>query len=582
MTLVISGIGICQGIVSGQARVITTSFPAPTKLQLSKNEAELQVLRYQAALAIATQQLNAIRQQVTHEISVDIASFIDAHLLMIQDVALTQGTIQIIRTELCNAEWALHMQREVLIEIFEQVEDEYIRTRQDDIDHVIARIQHILHYGPSHPEAFNQLENSSHKIIISDKISAADLILLKTQGAQGVIIEQGGPTSHTAILARSLNIPCVIGAHHACQYANDGDIVLMDGEQGLVIVAPSPNVIEFFTRKDKLQQQKNDELQQLSSLKAATQDGTAVTLRANMELPQDIDSAHQVQAEGIGLYRTEYLFMRQSQMPNEEEQFEHYLGIIKAMAPHPVTIRTIDLGSDKQASWLKKAGLNPMKNPALGLRAIRLCLHTPEIFIPQLRAILRASHYGTVRLLLPMLTCAQEIIQVKELLEKIKYELQEENIPFDTKMPLGGMIETPAAALMADVFAKHLDFFSLGTNDLIQYTLAIDRENDTVNYLYEPIHPAVLTLIKKTINAANKKSIPVALCGEMGGDPRYTRLLLGLGLREFSVQPAFLLAVKAGIYKTVLDQKLTRHINLLMKTPTPGERKEVLDRINEL
>jgi len=331
MTLVISGIGICQGIVSGQARVITTRFPAPNKLELTEQEVEQQVLRYEAALAIATEQLTSIRQQMTQDIALDMASLIDAHLLMIQDVTLTQGTIQIIRTQLCNAEWALQTQRDVLIDLFNQIEDDYLRARQDDVDHVITRIQHILHYGPSHPEAFNQLGNLKQRIIISDKISTTDLILLKTQEVLGIIIEQGGHTSHTAILARSLNIPCIIGAHLICQYVKDNDTVLMDGEQGLIIITPAPQVLAFFARKDQLQQQQHDKLQRWSTLKTATRDGTSVILRANMELPQDIDSAHQVQAQGIGLYRTEYLFMQQNQMPNEEEQFEHYRGIIKAM-----------------------------------------------------------------------------------------------------------------------------------------------------------------------------------------------------------------------------------------------------------
>jgi len=580
MTLVISGIGICQGIVSGHAHIITTTFGPVTKSLLSKAEVESQVLRYQDALSIAQQQLAAIRQQIPQDVAMDIASFIDAHLLMLQDVALTQGPLHIIRSHSCNAEWALQHQRDVLIDVFEHIEDEYLRTRQDDIDHVITRIQHILHYGPNHSEVFNRLHSPSQKIIISDKMSAADLILLKAQHIQGVVIEQGGPTSHAAILARSLAIPCVIGARHACQYANEGDPILLDGEQGLVIISPTQNVLDFFTRKEKLQQQKNHQLQQLSNIKTVTQDGTPVILRANMELPQDIASARQVHADGIGLYRTEYLFMHHNQMPDEEEQFEHYMAIIKAMAPNPVTIRTIDLGSDKQANWLKKAGLNPMKNPALGLRAIRLCLHSPELFVPQLRAILRASHFGPARLLLPMISSLQEINQVQALLEKIKNQLQDENILFDANLPVGGMIETPAAALMADVFAQQLDFFSLGTNDLIQYTLAIDRENDAVNYLYDPTHPAILSLIKKTIDAANKKGIPVALCGEMASDLHYTRVLLGLGLREFSVQPAFLLAIKAEIHNTVLSKKLTTQVATLMKTTLPEDRKVVLEKIN--
>ncbi|MBZ0094856.1 MAG: phosphoenolpyruvate--protein phosphotransferase, partial [Sulfuricella sp.] len=389
------------------------------------------------------------------------------------------------------------------------------------------------------------------------------------------ITDVGGATSHTAIVARSLNIPSIVALHHARQLIRENELLIVDGQQGVVIVNPDKQILAEYKLRQSQWEIEKQKLKRLKSTAATTLDGTAVELYANIELPQDIPQVKASGATGIGLFRSEFLFLNRDDLPDEEEQFAAYRKVAQDMKGLPVTIRTLDLGADKQLRFADRSG----DNPALGLRAIRLCLAEPQMFHTQLRAILRASHYGKVYLLIPMLCSLSELRQTLHLIGHAKQELAAEGVPFDTRIPVGGMIEIPAAALAVQAFAKHLDFLSIGTNDLIQYTLAIDRTDDTVAHLYDPLHPAVLQLVAMTIAAADKAGIPVSVCGEMAGDASLTRLLLGLGLRQFSMHPAHLLTVKQQILKSDLPY-ITSVAQKMLKTHEPEKLHQLLARLN--
>ncbi|MDO9065237.1 MAG: phosphoenolpyruvate--protein phosphotransferase, partial [Sulfuricella sp.] len=401
------------------------------------------------------------------------------------------------------------------------------------------------------------------------------MMLFKQQRFAAFITDVGGVTSHTAIVARSLNIPSIVALHHARQLIRENELLIVDGQQGVVIVNPDRQILAEYKLRQSQWEIEKQKLKRLKSTAATTLDGTAVELLANIELPQDIPQVKASGAAGIGLFRSEFLFLNRDDLPDEEEQFAAYRKVAQDMKGLPVTIRTLDLGADKQLRFADRSG----DNPALGLRAIRLCLSEPQMFHTQLRAILRASHYGKVRLLIPMLSSLSELRQALHLIGHAKQELAAEGVPFDTRIPVGGMIEIPAAALSAQAFAKHLDFMSIGTNDLIQYTLAIDRTDDTVAHLYDPLHPAVLQLVAMTIAAADKAGIPVSVCGEMAGDASLTRLLLGFGLRQFSMHPAHLLTVKQQILKSDLPH-IPGVAQKMLKAHEPEKLHQLLARLN--
>ena len=468
---------------------------------------------------------------------------------MLNDKMISTTPIDYIRQQQCNAEWALKTHSDQLCEVFEQMDDHYLRSKKTDVTQVVDRImRNLLMQGDDEHEHL-----IGGEIVVADDLTPADTVILKHNRIRAFVTNLGGPISHTAILARSLGIPAIVSAHSATRYIHSGEELIIDGKRGLVIVAPERGIIAEYQRRIKGLVQLRKELNRLRASPAVTRDRRRITLLANIELPADVRAASLSSAEGIGLYRTEFLFMNRPDSPSEEEQFRAYAKVIKALPGKPVTIRTIDLGADKQVDG-GRAGAAISVNPALGLRAIRLCLHDTSLFRPQLRAILRASVLGKVRMMIPMLSSQDELFRALDLIAETKRELKRQGEKFNSRMPIGGMIEVPAAAVSADLFAPYLDFFSIGTNDLIQYTLAIDRVDDAVNYLYDPLHPAVLRLIAMTIQAAKKARIPVAMCGEMAGDPRYTRLLLGLGLKEFSMHPATLLEVKKIVRASTVSQ----------------------------
>ena len=457
------------------------------------------------------------------------------------------------------------------------MDDPYLRTRKDDIDHVVTRIQRILTGEKSTP-APGDGHTLQDAIILAHDLNPAEAALLQHQGIAGFVTESGGPLSHTAILARSLGMPALVGTHVTPQQIRDGDTVILDGSRGLLLADVDADTLKDYRRQQKKQRKRQTELKRLKDEPAVTTDNVPVNLFANVELLEDIRAARQSGADGIGLFRTEFLFMNRDDVPDEEEQLKHYLALTRSMRGLPVTIRTLDLGADKECGASDNRGC---RNPALGLRAIRLCLNNPELFRPQLRAILRASAKGSVQMMIPMMSSASELNQVLALVEEIKQQLLGDGLEFDRNMPVGAMIEVPAAALSAGLFARKLDFLSIGTNDLIQYALAIDRIDDSVTYLYDPLHPGVLKLVRMVLDACHQYMTPVAMCGEMAGDPRYTRLLLGMGLRQFSVPPTSLFEVKDAIRRCD-TRLLSDQINHILSSDDPQEIHAAVEDLNTL
>ncbi len=548
----LQGMGVSRGIAIGKAHIIERDQLEITEYCITEDGIESEIRRFKQALMLARQQLRAIRDHIPRSIAVDISAFIDTHILMLEDSVLTQEPASLIAERRCNAEWALKIQRDALVAVFEEMDDPYLRTRKDDVDHVVNRIQRILlKQAPLRHEVPDSRLRGY--IILADDLTPADTVLMQHHGIAAFTTEYGGPTSHTAILARSLGIPAIVGLHHARRHVREDDLLIVDGGKGVIWVNPDEATLAHYR---SLQHEETLYLAELIKLKdapAITLDGQMIRLQANIELPKDFEAVRAVGATAVGLYRTEFLYMNREQPPDEEEHFETYREVLRALGNISITIRTLDLGADKQPDGGRPRDGPVAANPALGLRAVRLCLKDQSLFLPQLRAILRTSALGPVRLLIPMLSNLQELDQILQLIEAIRTEFRAKSIAFDPEMPIGGMIEVPAAAICADVFAQYLDFLSIGTNDLIQYTVAIDRVNDEVSYLYDPLHPAVLRLVRRTIEAGEQANKPVAMCGEMAGDPRYVRLLLGLGLREFSVHPAVLLEIKRIIKSSRID-----------------------------
>ena len=573
MSIYISGIGVSKGIAIGEAYLIAREKIDVTQQTLPASKIKAEIKRFKKALKLANSQLHDIKKKIAKDTADDILVFIDTHLLMLEDPAFDEGTIANIKRFSCNAEWALQIQGERLVQVFDEMEDPYLRTRKDDVLHVVKRIQTAL-LGQSEED-----DDISYrgKIIVTDDLTPADTIMMQHQKIAGFITEYGGPLSHTAILARNLGIPAIVGLHHARSLIHRGETLVIDGLAGTVINAPGKKSLKYYrgARRDEIA--KRNLLNDLSGKPAITLDGKQITLHGNIDKPADIRTIKKYDDTGVGLYRTEMLFIELNQWPDQQTHFKTYKRAVKALKGKPLTIRTMDLGADKEIQDTIDHG--PMAhNPAMGLRAIRRCLKEPQDFMPQLLAILRASAFGPVRIMIPMLTSTDELDQVLTLIEEAKQLLKKKKIAFDNKIPVGAMIEVPAAALAADAFASKLDFLSIGTNDLIQYTLAIDRIDDEVNYLFNPLHPAVLKLIQMTIDAGKRAGIPVSMCGEMASDTLYTRLLLGMGLEYFSVQANALLEVKHIIVHSTF-KNLEEEVKEIMQI---YETDEIKSRVQQL
>ncbi len=564
------GAGIGKGIAIGRAFIVNRpEFDIP-QYSLREEEVDAEVDRFQAAIDATRDQLRQIESDIPHDAPPESKSFIDAYLLMLQDPLIAEQPVETIREQHCNAEWALSRHSESLVNAFDQMQDEYLREKKNDVRQITNRVQHNLLKIPQHQleAGMEQLEN---RVVISHELSPADTVQFKNQKILAFVTDLGGPISHTAILARSLNIPAVLGLHGATRYVQHNELVIVDGKRGTIVVDPDDGVLAKYRERRQFVFKRKQQLGELKDSLPLTRDGQKIILLANVELPEDLEAAQRSNAQGVGLYRTEYLFMNRAEPPSEQEQFRAYSKVVSRMGA-PVTIRTLDLGADKQVDGGR--GEAPT-NPALGLRAVRLCLREPALFRPQLRAVLRASALGPTQIMIPMVSSLNELDQVLDMIAETKEELRHDGEKFDDKVPIGGMVEVPAAAVAADLFAHKLDFLSIGTNDLIQYTLAIDRIDDAVNYLYDPLHPSVLRLIKLTIDAGASAGIPVTMCGEMAGDARYTKLLLGLGLRIFSMDSVSLLEVKKKVLEADL-RILPDKINEIMQL---ADSNTIRDRV---
>ena len=536
------GSGIGRLIAIGTACVMSQESTDIPEYLIARKHVSDEILRLRAAIAATRLQMIQIRKQITADSPPEAIGFIEAHLMMLDDPMLAQQPEELVTNHQINAEQAVSRQSQSLIDVFEAMEDEYLRTKGDDIRQVVDRIQKNL-MGIAPVSGSDICDEFTDPIIVSRDLAPADTLAMKSRNIRGILTNLGSPISHSSILARSLGIPAVVGLHAATRYIRHGDKLIVDGRNGDVIIAPDKNTLSAYRKLKKQTLAHTRKLDALIKSPAVTLDGERISLQANIDLPQDTRHAQNVKAAGIGLFRTEFLYLNHEKLPTENEHFNAYMRVIRRFSKQPVTIRTMDLGADKQLHYKSETALNP----SLGLRGIRMSLGNPSMFIPQLRAILRASAHGRVRMMIPMMSSLQELFQVLALIKETRKALREENIAFNPKMLIGGMIEVPAAAVAADLFAPHLDFFSIGTNDLIQYALAIDRVDDEVSYLYNPLHPSVLRLIEMTVRAANKANIPVTLCGEMAGDPKMIEVLLGLGLRHLSMDPVNLLEAKSII-----------------------------------
>jgi phosphotransferase system enzyme I (PtsI) len=550
--LVLSGIAASKGIAIGRARVIVAGSPEVPEYVLGSEQVPAEIERYRQAVAFARTELADLAQRVRGQLATELREFIDAHLLMLEDDMLAEGPLEYIRSRSCNAEWALKQTRDSLVAAFEAMDDDYLRSRLDDIDQVVSRIQGALaaRQGRDHLGE-DRLDDT---VIVADEISPGDLAELAERGMIALITEGGGELSHCSILARALGLPYIAGIRQASQMINEGMLLIVDAERGITLIEPDSERLSRYRERQHEQARRQQRLQRLKREPALTVDEVEIRLWANGESEPDIDLLVDLGAVGIGLYRTEYLFLGRAEPPGEDEQYEHFRRVLGRLDGRPLTIRTLDVGADKQVPL----GQDPHEpNPALGLRGIRLSLRFPDLLRTQLSAALRAAEHGPVRLLLPMLTHVSEVVETRRLLDECRQRLSSH-----TSIELGGMIEVPAAALSIDAFLDQLDFVSIGTNDLVQYTLAVDRGNQALGRWHDPLHPAVIELIARVIHAGERRGKPVSLCGEMAGETRHTNLLLALGLRDFSMHPRVLLEVKEALRAADISQlsKLRRDI----------------------
>jgi len=548
----LQGIPVSRGIAIGRAHLL---HPAALEVQhylVSQEKVEAEVQRLQNALLEAECELKKIRSELPPDAPSELGAFLDVHSLFLSDPMLAQAPLEIIRSRHYNAEWALVTQIDALLAQFDEIEDDYLRERKADIEQVADRILKLLTGTATLlPQIAGVDELNTHMIVVARDISPADMMQFQDSAFVGFVTDEGGKSSHTAIVSRSLGIPAVVGMGNGSYLIKQDDWLILDSEAGVVIVAPPQIILDEYREKQTILQRIHKKLAKLKKTSAVTKDGTSITLLANIEFPEHAIAANEVGACGVGLFRSEFLFMgRNGVLPSEEEQFAAYQKTVLAMKGRPVTIRTLDVGADKPIDELDTLTLNP----SLGLRAIRYCLSEPQLFLTQLRAILRASAFGKVNMLIPMLSHAFEIDQTLAMVEQAKTQLALQDIAFDADIKVGAMIEVPAAALSLPMFVKKMDFLSIGTNDLIQYTLAIDRADYAVAHLYDDVHPAILQLLAMTVSAAEKAGIPVAICGGMAGDIKLTRLLLGMGFRELSMPPAQLLEIKQEVMNIDLSR----------------------------
>lgn len=571
----LKGIAASPGIIIGKAHLVDRSrVKILYQYLINDDHINKEVERFREALDATEQQLTTLKNRMPEQVQ-EHAFILDSHLMILKDSMLNDSTVQKILDEKINAEWALKKSLEEIRNIFTQIDDEYISNRIGDVENVTERILRNL----SGETQENLGEIKERVIIVAHDLSPADTTELNIARVMGFITDVGGPTSHTAIMSQALEIPAVVGLETVTGLVRDGDLLIIDGNTGDVIINPDDSAIIHYQEKQIEHEVYKSSIARTSHLPALTLDGQKITVKANMELLEEVAAVRDLGGEGIGLYRTEFLYLRSKGLPGEEELFEDYREVAEIMFPGPVTIRTLDLGGDKFASALDIA---PEMNPALGLRAIRFCLKEPEIFKSQLRAILRASAYGNVQLMFPMISGLQELLDTKEIVGQVKDELDREKIEYAQDIKMGIMIEIPAAVTMADVLARHVDFFSIGTNDLIQYALGIDRINEHVAYMYQPFHPAILRMIQKVVNAARDAGIGVSLCGQMAGDPLCVPILLGLGIDELSMNARSIPLIKMITRSLSMEEARADFENVMRLDTATEVRTYISERMKTL
>ena len=575
MTFTLHGLAVSGGIAIGHAYLVSHATLEVAHYSLPPRKVDDEVVRLGRAFDAVRAELAELRSGLLNdgtEARSELLAFVDLHSMILDDPLLLDEAGDYIRSRRCNAEWAIKRQMDRLVEQFEQIDDAYLRSRSADVVQVVERVIKAL-AGKRNRVSTRRRDTDS--IVVAHDLSPADTIQFKAQRIAAFVTDLGGATSHTAIVARSLAIPALVGMHQARRLIQDDDMLIVDGVRGVLIINPDERILDEYRLRAREIEIERSKLKRLTGAVATTLDGEAVQLFANIELPQDVEQVREVEADGIGLFRTEFMFLNRDHLPDEDEQFEAYRSVVQAMKGKPVTMRTLDIGADKALRGAERSEANP----ALGLRAIRYCLAEPRMFVTQLRAILRAAHYGKVRIMLPMVAFQHEIESALAIIALAKQQLRETNRKFDDRVEVGAMVEIPAAAMALGTLMNHFSFLSIGTNDLIQYTLAIDRADEAVAHLYDPLHPAVLRLVQQVIAQAKRAGMPVAVCGEMAGEPQFARLLLGMGLRQFSMHPSQLLEVKREVLRCDCGDIAPRVLKLL-RSDDPIRIREQLERIN--
>ena len=576
--IILKGLPVSKGIAIGRSYVIEHGKNIIKEKYIKKNQIRDELIKLDDAIKSTISNLKKIKDKINPSVKNNIGLLFDTHIMLVNDTGFIGNIKNRIKNNLNSPDWAIYSEYLSIKESFDDIDDTYIKQRIDDVSHVVNMI--LKSFKIKKTTKSNKKKNLEDLIIVTDDLSPADVVIASDSNSLGIISTFGGRSSHSSILTRSLELPSIVGVKSALNIIKNDDELIMDGEQGVVIINPDSKIKDYYTDLQKNQAEKKKILSNIVKRNNLTLDKTKIDIMANLELPQELKIINDKKVDGVGLFRTEYLYVDRDDFPSEQEQYDAYKKIVKKMGNSPIYFRTLDIGADKEVPENIKTG-SIARNPALGLRGIRYSLNFNSIFINQIKAILRASHAGNIKIMLPMITTLSEIYKAKELIKIAKETLVKEKKKFDKKIQIGIMVEVPSCAVLANRFAKHVDFFSIGTNDLVQYTLAIDRVDDEVNYLYNPVNSAVLYLIKTIISAGIKNKIPVSLCGEMAGDPNYTRLLLGLGLKSFSMHPSAIPEVKNIIINSDLT-KLEKLSKKIVSCDSSIEKNKLIKKLNSI